>query len=73
MGCFAENRHMVFLWKLPDKSASDVLQSGCLREHMMVGKGVSITQQPVDDSVALVHLATLGWSLLGFADDGFRR
>jgi hypothetical protein len=24
-GCFAENRHMVFFWKLPGKRACDVL------------------------------------------------
>jgi hypothetical protein len=24
-GCFAENRHVVFFWKLPGKGACDVL------------------------------------------------
>jgi hypothetical protein len=24
-GCFAENRHMIFLWKLPEKKACDGL------------------------------------------------
>ena len=36
----------------------------------MFGKGINITQQTVDDAVALVHLATLCWSLLGFVDAG---
>ena len=36
----------------------------------MFGKDVSTSQQTVDDAVALVHLATLGWPLLSFADIG---
>jgi hypothetical protein len=36
----------------------------------MFGKGISITQQTVDYTVALVYLATLCWALLGFADAG---
>jgi hypothetical protein len=37
----------------------------------MFGKGISITRQTVDNSVALVHLATLCWALLPliFTDD----
>ena len=34
----------------------------------MFGKGISITLRIVDHAVALVHLATLCWSLLDFAD-----
>lgn len=30
----------------------------------MFGKGISITQQTVDDAIALVGLATLRWSSL---------
>jgi hypothetical protein len=36
----------------------------------MFGKGISITQQRVDTAVALVLLAILCWSSLGFADAG---
>jgi hypothetical protein len=35
----------------------------------MFGKSVSITQQTVGDTLPFVHLATLWWPLLGFADD----
>jgi hypothetical protein len=41
--------------------------SRSLREHLMFGKGISLTQHTVDDSVALVRLATfagLCWALL---------
>jgi thiosulfate reductase cytochrome b subunit len=31
--------------------------SGCLRGHLMLGKGISITQQTVHNTVALVCLA----------------
>jgi hypothetical protein len=37
---------------------------------MMFGMVVSITQQTLDDAVALVHLVILCWSLLGFDDCG---
>ena len=33
-------------------------------EHMMFGKDIDITQQTVDNTVTLVHLATLCWALL---------
>ena len=41
---------------------------------MMFGKGIKIAHQTVDDSVALVYIGILCWSLLGllitvFADD----
>jgi hypothetical protein len=36
----------------------------------MFDQGNHITQQTVDDSVALVRLGTLCWSLLGVADAG---
>lgn len=39
--------HVVFCW------------SGCLKGHMMFGKSLSMTQQTVDDSLALVRLAFL--------------
>ena len=31
--CFAENRHMVFIWKLPGKRACDVLLEQDLRGY----------------------------------------
>ena len=63
-GCYAENRHMVFFWKLPGKRACNVW----LERKCDVWK--SITQQRVNDTLALVCLATLCWSLLDFADTG---
>jgi hypothetical protein len=51
--CFSENRHVVFFWKLPGKWAWKMMfyWSGCLREHTMFGKSISVTQQRVDDTV----------------------
>ena len=42
----------------------------CLRGHMTFGKGISITQEIVDDAVPLVHLDSLCWSSLDIADTG---
>jgi hypothetical protein len=39
---------------------------------MMLGKDIRITQQTVDNAAALLHLATLCWSSLGFADTSLR-
>ena len=36
---------------------------------MVFGKSVTITQQIVDDTLALVFLAALCWAFLGFTDD----
>ena len=47
---------MIFFWKLSGGRACDVLQE-YLRGHVMFGESVSITQQTVDDAVALVFLA----------------
>lgn len=44
-----------------------------LERTVIFGKSVRLTQQTVDDVVALVHLATRCWSPLGFADSGFHR
>ena len=44
--------HVIFYW------------SGCLRAHVMLGKGISIAQRMAD-----VTLATHCWSSLGLADD----
>jgi hypothetical protein len=41
--CFAENRHMVFIWKLPGKRACDVLLEQDLRRQVRFGKNLSIT------------------------------
>jgi hypothetical protein len=41
-GCFAENRHVVFLCKLPGERACDVLLEYTLERTF--GKSVSITQ-----------------------------
>jgi hypothetical protein len=42
--------------------------SGHLRGHVIFGKGISITQQTVDNTLAMVCLATLCWCSLGFGD-----
>jgi hypothetical protein len=38
--------------------------SRCLRGHMMLGKSISVTQQTVNDALALVRPAGLHWSSL---------
>ena len=38
-GCFSENRHVVFLWKLPGKEARDDLLEGMLERTHDVWKG----------------------------------
>jgi hypothetical protein len=54
-GCFAENRHVVFLWK----GHVMFCWSGHLRGYVMFGKGIKITQQTVVNAMALVCLATV--------------
>jgi hypothetical protein len=53
-GCFAENRRSVFFWKLSCEKASDVLLGFTVeRTHdVMFGKGISTTQQTVNDVLA---------------------
>lgn len=50
-GCFPENRHMVFFWKLPGKTACDIWLEQTLRGHVMFGKDLSITRETVDNAV----------------------
>jgi hypothetical protein len=38
-GCFSENIHVVFLWKLPGKEARDDLLEGMLERTHDVWKG----------------------------------
>lgn len=71
-GYFDENRHVVFFWKLPRKRACDVLiQQTPERTKDACIKGIIITQQTVEDSLASVHLVTICWSSFGFSDTGF--
>jgi hypothetical protein len=42
--CFAENRHMMFFWKLPGKGHVVLCWSGCLGEYVTFGKGMTTTQ-----------------------------
>ena len=60
----------MFLWKLPGERSCDVWLEWRLERHVMFGKSLSITQQIVDNVLALVCLATLCWSLLGFTEAG---
>jgi hypothetical protein len=60
-GCFVENRHVVFFWKLPGKKACDVLLEWT---HVMFGKGISVAQQTVDKAVFTLPLfARFHWAL----------
>ena len=59
-GCFAENRHMVFFWTLSwEEGACDVLLKWMFERTSEIGKYISITQQTVDNALALVSLAFL--------------
>ena len=60
---------MVFFWKLPGERVCDVFLEQMFERQLMLGKSV---KQWTDDALALVHLATLCWSSLGFADAGLR-
>lgn len=55
-----------FFWQVSGKRSCDILKNRCLRENVIFGKGISITQKTVDYAVSLVNLVTLCWSLLGF-------
>ena len=72
-GCFAENSHVVFFWKLSRNVMS--CKIGPLRKHTVFGKGIKITQQTVGDAVwywlVLPLFAGLHWALLMqvFTDD----
>ena len=48
---------MVVFWELSGKRSCDILLVLILESHMMFGKSISITQQTVDDALALVRLA----------------
>ena len=61
--------HMVFFWKLSGKRACDVLLEKMLKRICFVWKVYKYN--PVDRGsrcMALAYLATLCWSLLGFAN-----
>ena len=59
-GCFAENRHIVFLWKLSGKEHVMFCWGRCLEGQVTFGKAINIAQQTVDDAArALAHLAFL--------------
>jgi hypothetical protein len=64
-GCLAENRHVVFFWKLPEnkttttkknKQIYDILLEWMLERRHDIWKGYKYTPT---DSMVLVHLATL--------------
>jgi hypothetical protein len=67
-GCFAEDRPVVFSWKHSCGEGCEkgvmFCWRGCLRGLMMFGKGISTTQQTVNDTLTLVHLAGPCWTLL---------
>ena len=61
-GCFAENRHMVFFWKLPGKRACGVLLEQMLERTHDVWKGYKyIPMDSVQCEMVLVHLVVV-WS-----------
>ena len=68
-GVFAENRCVVFFWKLPWKRACDVLLECMLETTCDAWRGYKyIPAVKRWHCMVLVHLATLCWSSLGFAD-----
>lgn len=63
-GCFSENRHMMFFWKLPSEKACEVLLERVLERRC----DVWIRFNSTDSAVVSICLATLCWSLLNSAD-----
>ena len=62
---------MVFFWKLSGERHVIFCGSGHLTGLVMFGKRISLSQQTVDDALALVHLAGLPQASLTlvFTDD----
>lgn len=50
-GCFAENRHVVFSWKLSVKEHMTFRWSGLVRELVMSRKTIKITPQTVREGL----------------------
>jgi hypothetical protein len=64
-GCFAENRSMVFFWKLTGKRACDILLDQTLERTCDVWEGYQFNlTESGQCCVALVCLGTFCWSLL---------
>jgi hypothetical protein len=63
-GCIAENRYIVFFWKLCGKRERMFCWSGCLRGQVMFGKSTSIAQQTGDGTLELIPLVGLCWASL---------
>jgi len=69
-GYFADNRHVVFFWKLPGKEASEVLLEQMLKRTLDAWKGYKCN--PTERGCCctpLVLLAMCCWSLL-VSDNG---
>ena len=62
----------MFSWKLPHERECYVLLEQTFERDLMFEKSVRITQQTVDNALALVHLATLCWPPQGFTEAGLR-
>lgn len=62
----------MLFWKLPGERACGALLERMPGRHVVFGKSIT-DQQTVNDTLALVRLATLGWSSLCFADTGLHR
>jgi hypothetical protein len=68
---FAENRYVVFFWQLLGKRACDIFIEWMLESTCDIWKGYKYNSTDSKQCcVALVPLATLCWSWLGFADTG---
>ena len=55
-GCFVENRHMVFFWKLPRKRAHDTLLDWTLERAHDSWKGYKYDPTVSNDTVISVWL-----------------
>ena len=65
---FRENRHVMLFWRQPGKGLCDALLEQLLERALMSGKGISITQQTVDNALrywySLPFFAGHCWALL---------
>lgn len=60
--CSAENRYLVFFWKLPGKRTCEGCESGCLRGHRLFGKDIgNPTDMRYGFTVALLARGHRSW------------
>lgn len=62
--CFAENRYVVFYCNLSRERACDIMLEQMLERTGDIWMNISLSQQTVNNALALIHLACLPWASL---------